>query len=185
MEKKGKWILRKGDGMVTEWHWMVNEMYLPFSRLYGEWKVTEWRLSVFTEWCTWRFVLWWVSPCTLKHYTLSQLWHSIDPASKSLVKCSIISTLSRNYVDVLFTERNLHMILSFLKQDLCQQIDLEFGPEYLLSLMIVIVRLPNARQQLWMARFLRMRPQKPRFLVRERVACLRILNHFIFIYLAS
>ena len=34
---------------------MVTEMYLPFSRLNGVWKVTEWRLSVFTEW--WRFVL--------------------------------------------------------------------------------------------------------------------------------
>ena len=41
--------------MVTEWHWMVTEMYLPFSRLNRDWKVTEWRLSVFTEW--WRFRL--------------------------------------------------------------------------------------------------------------------------------
>ena len=42
--------------MALKGHWMVTEMYLPFSRLNGDWKVTEWRLSFFTEW--WRFVLW-------------------------------------------------------------------------------------------------------------------------------
>ena len=45
--------------MTLKGHWMVTEMYLPFSRLNGDWKVTEWRLSVFTEW--WRFVLCYIS----------------------------------------------------------------------------------------------------------------------------
>ena len=45
-------------GMTLNSHWMVTEMYLPFIRLNGDWKMTEWRLSVFTEW--WRFVLWYI-----------------------------------------------------------------------------------------------------------------------------
>ena len=56
---------RNGDWMALKGHWMVTEMYLPFSRLNGDWKVTEWGLSVFTEW--WRFVLWEInlhSKCT-------------------------------------------------------------------------------------------------------------------------
>ena len=46
---------RKVYWMTLNGHWMVTEMYLPFSRLNGHWTVTEWRLSFFTEW--WRFVL--------------------------------------------------------------------------------------------------------------------------------
>ena len=42
--------------MALNDHLMVTEMYLLFSQLNGDWKVTEWRLSVLTEW--WCFVLW-------------------------------------------------------------------------------------------------------------------------------
>ena len=54
---------RKGDWMALNGHWMVTEIYLPFSRMNGDWKVPEWRLSVFTEWR--RFVLW-VCPGEMK-----------------------------------------------------------------------------------------------------------------------
>ena len=47
---------RNGDWMTLNGNWMVIEMYLPLCRLNGDWEVTEWRLSVFTEW--WRFNLW-------------------------------------------------------------------------------------------------------------------------------
>ena len=52
-ERKEKWILLKSDGMVTEWHWLVTKWSLKCT-CNGDWKVTEWRLSVFTEW--WNFV---------------------------------------------------------------------------------------------------------------------------------
>ena len=54
---------RHGDWMALKGHWMVTEMCLPFSRLNGDWKMTEWRLSVFTEW--WRFVFFYVRRCSL------------------------------------------------------------------------------------------------------------------------
>ena len=80
IRKKRKWTLLKGDGMVTELFWMVTEMYLPFSRLNGDWKVTEWRLSVFTEW--WRFVVCTVSP---RHNTLVSYLHYLSPSQNTPV----------------------------------------------------------------------------------------------------
>ena len=44
-EKKGKVNItdsrRNGDWMALDGDCMVTEMYLPFSRLNGDWKVTE------------------------------------------------------------------------------------------------------------------------------------------------
>ena len=42
----GEWMARTRNG-----HWMVPEMYLPFSRLKGDWKVTERWLNVREWWC--------------------------------------------------------------------------------------------------------------------------------------
>ena len=40
-EKKTKWLLLKGDGMVTEWHWMVTEWPLKCTCHSVDWMVTE------------------------------------------------------------------------------------------------------------------------------------------------
>ena len=46
--KKGKWILLKGDGMVTEWHWMVTEWWLKCTCHSVDWMVTEkWLIGAF------------------------------------------------------------------------------------------------------------------------------------------
>ena len=80
--------IRKDYWKATEWwlngterplngHW---NMYLPFSRPNGDWKVTEWRLSVFTEW--WRFVLWKKLPSRFTHREKNQksVWYVISRA---------------------------------------------------------------------------------------------------------
>ena len=58
-------------------YWIVTEMFLPFSRPNGDWKVTEWRLSVFTEW--WRFVL-----CKA-YFICNQLTYSIHNSLSHII----------------------------------------------------------------------------------------------------
>ena len=58
-KKKEKWILLKGDGMVTECHWMVTKWSLKCTCYSVYWIVTERSLNgafqFFMEW--WHFVL--------------------------------------------------------------------------------------------------------------------------------
>ena len=99
---------RNVDWMTLKGHWMVSEMYLPFSRLNGDWKVIEWRLSVFTEWL--RFVLCinvnidkiytdeynWTHPCLycicgtcidIKHVKLAILKYSENTNKTLITQC--------------------------------------------------------------------------------------------------
>ena len=41
IRKKGKWIWLKGDGMMTEWQWMVTEWSLKCTCRSVDWIVTE------------------------------------------------------------------------------------------------------------------------------------------------
>lgn len=42
--------LWNGDWMALNEYWMVTKIFLPFSRLNGDGNVTEWSLSILTEW---------------------------------------------------------------------------------------------------------------------------------------
>ena len=60
--KATEWWLN-GTERSLNGHWNVTAIQSTEWRLKGDWMVTEWHLSVFTEW--WRFVLWIKSSSTL------------------------------------------------------------------------------------------------------------------------
>ena len=70
--------------MALNGDWMVSKMYQQYSRLNGDWKVTEWRLSIFTE--RWHFILY-IDQSKRSHLNLNRCWTiSANSVSEQLFK---------------------------------------------------------------------------------------------------